>query len=123
MVERTSQAKSGGLTIGRQVMKAWAKQNGRTGTMADWVKDPEVKKMIFDDMIACGKAAKLRSFELPKKIAFETTVNDLGQGFTIDEDLLTPTLKLRRPQLQLKYQKVIDGLYKEIHDEEAAAKK
>jgi len=33
-------------------------------------------------------------------------VNDLGQGFTIDEDLLTPTLKLRRPQLQLKYQKV-----------------
>jgi len=50
-------------------------------------------------------------------------VNDLGQGFTIDEDLLTPTLKLRRPQLQLKYQKVIDALYKEIHDEEAAAKK
>jgi len=38
----------------------------------------QVKKMIFDDMIACGKAAKLRSFELPKKIAFETTVTPLS---------------------------------------------
>eukprot|EP00961_Rhodomonas_salina_P025898 350084-Rhodomonas_salina.1 len=27
--------------------------------------------MIFDDLIACGKAAKLSSFNLPKKIAFE----------------------------------------------------
>ena len=32
-------------------------------------------------------------------------VNDLGQGFTIVNDCLTPTMKLRRPQLQKRYQK------------------
>eukprot|EP00287_Rhodomonas_sp_CCMP768_P031015 CAMPEP_0202853718 /NCGR_PEP_ID=MMETSP1389-20130828/90624_1 /ASSEMBLY_ACC=CAM_ASM_000865 /TAXON_ID=302021 /ORGANISM="Rhodomonas sp., Strain CCMP768" /LENGTH=431 /DNA_ID=CAMNT_0049532273 /DNA_START=1 /DNA_END=1297 /DNA_ORIENTATION=- len=106
-----------------EVMKQWAQQNGKAGTMADWVKDPEVKKMIFADIIASGKAAKLRSFELPKKIAFETTINEFGQGFTIDQDLLTPTLKLRRPQLLKKYQKVIDEMYAEIREEEASAKK
>jgi len=106
-----------------EVMTQWAEQNRRTGDMADWVKDPEVKKMIFDDIIASGKAAKLRAFELPKKIAFETTLNQFGQGFTIEEDLLTPTLKLRRPQLQKKYQKVIDELYAETRQEDEAAKR
>lgn len=30
--------------------------------------------MILDDMLACGKASKLRGFELPKDIIFETEV-------------------------------------------------
>jgi len=108
----------------QDVMKKWAKDNGKAGvSMQELVKDPEVKKMIMADLIATGKAAKLRGFELPKEIDFETTVNDLGQGFTVDQDTLTPTMKLRRPQLQRMYQKQIDVMYVKIKAMEVAAAK
>jgi len=74
----------------------------------------EVKQMILDGMIGAGKAAKLRSFELPKDIYLETDVDKLGQGFTVENDTLTPTFKLRRPQLQKKYQKLIDSMYADL---------
>ncbi len=56
-----------------------------------------MKKMIFDDLIACGKAAKLRSFELPKKIAFETKVRleGIGSGFRVCRPR-SPLLHVRR---------------------------
>lgn len=47
-------------------------------TIADAVKMDDVKKMILDDMLASGKAQKLRSFELPKDITFETEVCGCG---------------------------------------------
>jgi long-chain acyl-CoA synthetase len=107
----------------KEVMTAWAKSTGKTASYEELVADQEVQKMIFDDMIACGKAAKLRGFELPKKCDFESKVNELGQGFTIEEELLTPTMKLKRPQLLKKYQGKVDAMYKIIREEEEAAKK
>ena len=106
-----------------EVMKDWASKNGKAGVaIAELVKDPAVKKMIFDDLIATGKAAKLRGFELPKEIDFETNVNELGQGFQIDNDCLTPTMKLRRPQLLKRYQKQVDAMYAKIKEDEVKAK-
>mmetsp|Transcript_26409 Transcript_26409/g.60074 ORF Transcript_26409/g.60074 Transcript_26409/m.60074 type:complete len:81 (-) Transcript_26409:949-1191(-) len=78
--------------------------------------------MIYDDIVATGRQAKLRGFELPKQIDFETEINQLGQGFTIEGDLITPTLKLRRPNLLKKYQSKIDAMYAQIQKEESAAK-
>ena len=78
--------------------------------------------MILDDMLATGKGANLRGFELPKDIDFECTVNDLNQGFRVDNELITPTLKLRRPQLLKFYQTKIDSMYAGIHAAEAASK-
>jgi len=48
---------------------------------------------------------------MPKDIWLEGQVNALGQGFNIDNDCLTPTLKMRRPQLQKRYQSQIDAMY------------
>ena len=39
------------------------------------------------------------------KTSLSGQVNELGQGFTVINDCLTPTMKLRRPQLQKRYQK------------------
>jgi long-chain acyl-CoA synthetase len=55
--------------------------------------------------VATGKAEKLKGFELPKALYLEPEL------FSIEQDLLTPTFKLKRPQLQKKYQKQIDEMY------------
>jgi long-chain acyl-CoA synthetase len=59
----------------------------------------------------------------PKDIDFECNVNELNQGFQVDNDLLTPTLKMRRPQLLKFYQAKIDKMYGGIRAAEAASKK
>ncbi len=56
-----------------------------------------------------GKADKLKGFELIKKVYLD------DKPWTIEDDLLTPTFKLKRPQLQKKYQADIDALYKAIN--------
>ena len=48
---------------------------------------------------------------------------DDAQGFQVDNDLLTPTLKMRRPQLLKYYQKKIDKMYEGIRAVEAANSK
>ena len=53
----------------------------------------------------------MRGFEIPKDVHFETEVNKLGQGFTVDNECLTPTFKPRRPQLTKRYQKALDDMY------------
>mmetsp|Transcript_42804 Transcript_42804/g.67087 ORF Transcript_42804/g.67087 Transcript_42804/m.67087 type:complete len:717 (-) Transcript_42804:219-2369(-) len=106
-----------------EVFATWMKKENMTCSIAEALAQPKVKAMVFADLIAAGKAAKLRGFELPKKIDFEPTVNNLGQGFTIEDDLITPTLKIRRPQMLKKYQKKIDVMYAEIKEEEEKAKK
>jgi long-subunit acyl-CoA synthetase (AMP-forming) len=54
----------------KEVLLNWAKSNNKAGaSYPDLVADKDVQKMIFDDLIAVGKAAKLRGFELPKEVS------------------------------------------------------
>ena len=65
-------------------------------------------------MIEEGKAAKLKSFELPKAVHLEGVINDLNQGFNIDNDCLTPTFKLKRAQARDLFRPQIDELYEQL---------
>ena len=105
-----------------EVLKKWANDAHPGKPVEQVVQIPEVKQMILDDLIATGRSAKLRGFELPKDIDFECNVNELNQGFQVDNDLLTPTLKMRRPQLLKFYQAKIDKMYAGIRAAEAASK-
>ena len=103
-----------------EVLSKWVKSNkGDKVSVAEAVKMEDVRKMILDDMIASGKQQKLRGFELPKDVTFETEVNELGQGFTVENELLTPSMKLKRPQLTKRYQKEFDAMYKKINEKPA----
>jgi len=104
-------------TPDKEALMKWAADTSLEGSFEDICKRPEVKTMIMEDITANGKACKLRSFELPKDVHFETEVNDLGQGFTVVNDCLTPTMKLRRPQLQKRYQKAIDAMYTSLKEQ------
>lgn len=45
------------------VVKCWAVENGIPGTLSVLCANPEVKKLIMDDMLTWGKEAGLKSFE------------------------------------------------------------
>merc|ERR1712224_264944 len=82
-------------------------------------KKPEAKKLILDAMLAEAKEAKLKSFELPKAVHLEGKINELMQGFSIENDCLTPTFKLKRPPLLKKYKEAIDEMYKALGELQA----
>ena len=72
---------------------------------------PEAKSFILSEMIKEGKAAALKTFELPQAVHLEGEINELNQGFSIGNDCLTPTFKLKRPQLLKRYQAEVDAMY------------
>ena len=82
----------------------------------------EAKKFILDEMIREGKAAKLKTFELPKAVFLEGEINELMQGFSIANDCLTPTFKLKRPQLLKRYQKQVDAMYVGLGEDPSKSK-
>jgi len=72
---------------------------------------PKAIELITAEVEAEAKAAKLKSFEVPKKVLLEGSINELAQGFSIENDCLTPTFKLKRPQLLKRYQVQVDKMY------------
>jgi len=52
------------------VVKCWAVENGIPGTLSVLCVNPEVKKLILDDMLAWGKEAGLKSFEQVNHLFF-----------------------------------------------------
>ena len=91
-----------------EVLKKWAKSEGIEGDFATLCSKSQVKKKILDDMVSTGKAGKLQGFEIVKEITLET------QLWSIENGILTPTMKLKRVECQQKYQKQIDEMYKNV---------
>ena len=46
-----------------EILKGWAEENRISGTLSVLCNNPEVKHLILNDMICCGKEAGLKSFE------------------------------------------------------------
>jgi len=95
----------------------WAKANSisvgdltKESERAKIYDNPKLVDTIFNDMTTVGKAARLRGFEFVKKIKL------LTEDFSIENDQLTPTFKLKRPQLKKRYIAVIDELYAGIKE-------
>jgi len=90
--------------------KLWAQQNNVTFNQSEIIKNEAFNKAVLEGLTATGKASSLKGFEFVKGvILFEA-------GFSVENDLTTPTFKLRRPQLKEFFLKQIDELYKKIGD-------
>lgn len=103
-----------------QVM-VWAGQHGIAGSFKEVCATPQLMELLKKEIETLGKAAKLAGFKFPKALHIESEINALGQGFTIETDTLTPTFKLRRPQLLKRYQGQIDRMYSELDAAEKRA--
>ncbi|CDJ26824.1 long-chain fatty acid CoA ligase, putative, partial [Eimeria acervulina] len=63
-------------------------------TFAEWLEDPEVQRVIQEDMQQVAKKQGLKGFELARKVYFR------AEQFTVENGLLTPTFKLKRHYAQ-----------------------
>jgi len=72
------------------------------GNAEKWVKD-EVSTLVRDK--------KIKHWEEPVRIHLESKLEETGLGFTIDNELLTNTFKLRRGILKKHYDEILLKLY------------
>lgn len=82
-----------------------AKQAGKSGDPAALIADQAVTKMIEDRIVEALKGA-YGSYEIPKKFVF------LTEDFTLENGMLTQTLKLKRRAVVDKFGNDIESAYK-----------
>ncbi|XP_041818012.1 long-chain-fatty-acid--CoA ligase 5 isoform X1 [Chelmon rostratus] len=90
------------------VLPDFAKDLGCQGSIEELCKNTEIKKAVLSDMTKLGKEAGLKSFEQVKDIHLHPEL------FSIENGLLTPTLKAKRAELKTLFQTQIDKLYANI---------
>ncbi|XP_052402441.1 long-chain-fatty-acid--CoA ligase 1 isoform X2 [Carassius gibelio] len=89
-------------------LPGWAKKRGIEGSYIEMCKSKELKNAILEDMIRLGKEAGLKSFEQVRDIVLHMEM------FSVQNGLLTPTLKAKRAELRNHFRQQIDQLYAKI---------
>ncbi|HEV2749935.1 MAG TPA: long-chain fatty acid--CoA ligase [Gemmatimonadales bacterium] len=94
-------------------LERWAKERGLAyASHADLIRLADVKAKMEREVM--GGLRDLAKFEMPKKVVL------LERDFTIESGELTPSLKVKRRQVEKNYKDVIDRVYAET-DPTAAA--
>merc|ERR1719433_585586 len=77
------------------------------------VESEDVKKKITEAVFADMKenTGKLKGFEKVAAIHCELSLDQLLQGFNVENNCLTPSFKLKRPQLKKRYLEQLKELY------------
>ena len=95
------------IVVDPDVTAAWAAAAGAGvgGDLAAWVQSDALMGEVKSQVKAAADDAKLKGFERPKGIKL------LAEPFSVENGLLTPTFKLKRPQLKLRFASDIDAMY------------
>ena len=92
-----------------EVVTLWSRSNNLAHkSFSELCRSDELHDLIFADILLHCKAANLGGFEIPKAIHLSNSL------FSVDNDILTPTFKLKRNIAQKVYQKQISHLY-QVH--------
>jgi long-subunit acyl-CoA synthetase (AMP-forming) len=91
----------------RKALEEWATNNNQTGDLELLCENLKARKYVLDELNSTGQKNKLRGFEMLRAVHLEPN------PFDIERDLVTPTFKLKRPQLLKYYKDCIDELYEE----------
>ncbi|NXE52040.1 ACSL5 ligase, partial [Casuarius casuarius] len=93
-----------------ETLPEFAAKLGIKGSYEDICKNPAVKKAILEDIVKLGKEAGLKSFEQVKDLYIHTEM------FSVENGLLTPTLKAKRAELAKFFQNQIEALYSSMQE-------
>ncbi|ETV99916.1 hypothetical protein H310_07944 [Aphanomyces invadans] len=90
-----------------EVVQTWAAAKGLSDAcnLNAMAARLDLKGAILASMADMAKTAKLNGFECAKDIYIHP------DPFSVDNDLVTPTFKLKRPQLKAFFQRQIDAMY------------
>ncbi|XP_048951148.1 long-chain-fatty-acid--CoA ligase 1 isoform X2 [Canis lupus baileyi] len=91
-----------------ETLGPWARKKGLEGSFEELCRNKDVRKAVLEDMVRLGKDSGLKPFEQVKGIALHPEL------FSIDNGLLTPTMKAKRPELRNYFRSQIDELYSTI---------
>ncbi|XP_067106485.1 long-chain-fatty-acid--CoA ligase 1a isoform X2 [Osmerus mordax] len=89
-------------------LPGWAKRKGIEGSFDELCKSKDMKNAILEDIVRLGKEAGLKSFEQVRDIVLHTEM------FSVQNGLLTPTLKAKRADIRKHFKEQIDTLYAKI---------
>lgn len=92
------------------VLPSFAAKLGVKGSFEELCQNQAVKEAILQDMQKLGKESGLKSFEQVKSIFLHS------EPFSIENGLLTPTLKAKRGDLSKYFETQINSLYKTIQE-------
>uniref|UniRef100_A0A8C1BB06 Long-chain-fatty-acid--CoA ligase n=1 Tax=Cyprinus carpio carpio TaxID=630221 RepID=A0A8C1BB06_CYPCA len=88
-----------------EILPGFAEKLGVKGSLEELCKNQEIKKAIISDLNKLGREAGLKSFEQVKDLYLHPDM------FTIENGLLTPTLKAKRADLTKFFKVQIESLY------------
>ncbi|CAI5478435.1 unnamed protein product [Closterium sp. Yama58-4] len=96
----------------KDVLSDWATSSGAlsaveavAASLADLCALPGAREYVLSELVKRAKATSMKGFEVVKGVALE------AEAFTTENDLMTPSFKLKRNKLKAKYQAAIDELY------------
>ncbi|KAK4587220.1 hypothetical protein RGQ29_024084 [Quercus rubra] len=97
------------VSVDPDVLKAWAASEGiKCEDLGQLCNDPRARAAVLADMDAIGREAQLRGFEFAKAVTL------VHEPFTLENGLLTPTFKVKRPQAKEYFAKAIANMYAEL---------
>ena len=91
------------LVPDEEFLSDWSKKNGKNGSLNDMAADPDLRKELYDAVERVN--AHLSVIERVRRIVVAP------EAFTIDNEMMTPTMKLRRHVVTERYGDDLDKLY------------
>lgn len=102
------------VSVDPDVLKDWASSTGiKCEDLGQLCNDRRARAAVLEDMDAVGREAQLRGFEFAKAVTL------VLEPFTLENGLLTPTFKVKRPQAKAYFSKVISDMYAELSASDA----
>ncbi|XP_057476012.1 long chain acyl-CoA synthetase 6, peroxisomal [Actinidia eriantha] len=106
------------VCVDPDVLKAWAANEGiQYKDLGELCNDPRARAAALADMDAVGREVQLRGFEFAKAVTL------VVEPFTMENGLLTPTFKIKRPQAKAYFAKAIANMYAELSTSDPSPQK